>query len=498
MPLATVAVPAALWLWLAWHLHYTWSLDEQYRYGWAVPFLVAVSLHSRWRERPRSTPPGRRGPEVVQWMLLALLLPVRVIEEANPDWRLLSWVFALIVVAYTLTLFYRMGGRPWLRHFAFPVCFALVSVPWLVQVENAVVQTLTRAVAGGAVEIAGWQGLGAYQLGNIIQLRNGFVGVDEACSGVRTLQTAIMVSLFLGELLRMTAGRRLLLVAISCAWVLACNVARAATLVSIAASRGFEALHHAHDAVGTVMMITGLAGILAAAFVFARGMPTSRPPSSAAGMVSVTTHSETFAGLIWLVVIFGSSELWYRAHERQLIARPAWHVEWPRDAQPSAIADTTRAILRYNDASSATWRALGDEWWGFYARWEPHRTAAQLVRSHSPEICLPAIGRDFQGDLPPLQIEAAGAPLSFRAYRFAQNGRPLFVFVCIEEDKVARGASELPEWSTRGRLEAAWTGRRNLGQRLLELALLGASDSADAMREAAQLVPTVVRPGTRD
>lgn len=491
-----VAVAALLWLWLLWHLHFTWVLEEQYRYGWAVPLLVALLLFSRWRDRPQPDHVRTRSALILQISLLTLLLPVRVIEEANPDWRLLSWIFALTVVAYTLALFYRTGGASWLRHFAFPICFALVAVPWLVQFENVVVQTLTRAVAAAAVEIASWLGLGAYQLGNVIQLRNGFVGVDEACSGVRTLQTALMVSLFLGELLRMPAARRLFLVGIACVWVFVCNVARAAALVAIAGWNGFDALHRAHDMVGTIVMIAGLAGILVAAFLLRHD--SSVPSVAASGMPAALRPVEAVASIVWLALIFGGSEMWYRSHERQLIAVPAWRAEWPPDSQPLPIADSTRAILRYDAASSAAWRPAGREWWGFYAHWNAGRTAAQLVRSHSPDICLPAIGRTFEGEGEPVKVAAADRELRFRAYRFAQENKPLFVFVCIQDDKIAPTRPVTWEWSTRGRLEAAWSGRRNLGQRLLELALIGASDSGDAARELSEIVATIVRPAATD
>src|SRR5207248_9850161 len=57
---------------------------------------------------------------------LPIFLPIRVIEEANPDWRLLSWTLALVVIAFSLLAFARLGGRGWVSHFAFPVCFPLV------------------------------------------------------------------------------------------------------------------------------------------------------------------------------------------------------------------------------------------------------------------------------------------------------------------------------------------------------------------------------------
>jgi hypothetical protein len=94
-----------------------------------------------------------RGLLVGVAFLLALLFPIRVIEEANPDWRFLSWILALCVVAFSLLALYRAGGMAWLRHFAFPVCFPLAAVPWPVQLENSIVQTMMRGVASIAVEI---------------------------------------------------------------------------------------------------------------------------------------------------------------------------------------------------------------------------------------------------------------------------------------------------------------------------------------------------------
>ncbi len=40
----------------------------------------------------------------------------------------------------------------------------------------------------------------AVQHGNLIEVRTGLLGMDEACSGIRSLQATFMVSLFLGEL----------------------------------------------------------------------------------------------------------------------------------------------------------------------------------------------------------------------------------------------------------------------------------------------------------
>jgi exosortase len=490
---------AALWLWLFIHLQVEWSLNSQYNYGWAVPFLGLLMFWFRWRRRP-APHLGDRNNSIAKWpagVVLLLLFPLRIVEEANPDWRLLSWLLALCVVDFSLLTLFRAGGRDWLKHFAFPVFFSLTAVPWPVPIENFVVQTMMRAVAYVAVEIAGWFGVGAYQLGNVIQLRNGFVGVDEACSGVKTLQAGIMVALVLGELLQLRWNKRIALLVLGCGWVFVCNVFRATALVLVAANSGLEALGRWHDWIGTAALLCGMAGMLGLAWLW-KGEPKTILPSAAVTPAPRIFPSQWLA-LAWLALIFAGTEIWYRSHERQLIERPSWQVSWPAGNDTVAalpIPESTRVILRYDDAKTAAWeQPRGVRWWTFFAHWKPQRAALQLVRSHSPEICLPAIGRNFRMARPDVNVRAGPVSLDFRSYEFEQNSRPLFVFVCIQEDKrVASGPADTGEWNLEGRLRAAFDGKRNLGQRLLEVAVLGFEDFAQASEALSKTAEEILRP----
>ena len=490
-------LPSLLWFWLFAHLRYEWTFNTQYNYGWAVPFLAGLTFYFRWQRRPPGEPSfgGNRIALGGIWLLLVLLFPLRVIEEANPDWRLLSWILALIVVIFSLLTIYRAGGMRWVSHFAFPVCFPLAAVPWPVQVENAVVQTMMRGVASIAVEIAGWVGVGAYQLGNVIQLRNGFVGVDEACSGVKTFQAGIMVALVLGEMLRLRWRKRIGLLLIGCGWIFLCNVFRASALVLVAAHSGLDALGRWHDLIGTAALLCGMGGILVLAWIW-RSEADDGPLAADLPPMSEPLAPQVVA-LTWLVLVFAGTEAWYRSHERQLIERPRWQVNWPAANEtltPLPIPETTRVILHYDDAKSAAWEEpRGVRWWSFFAHWKPQRAALQLVRSHSPEICLPAIGRTFLRTRPDLNLTAGPIPLDFRSYEFEQNGRPLFVFVCIQEDKrLASGPASSEEWNLRGRLRAALHGKRNLGQRLLEIAVLGLDDFEQATQAVSTTLDAIV------
>src|SRR5213595_3278749 len=49
--LAAAAI-AALWFILFWQLSGEWSINEQYSYGWFVPFFALYLFWLRWEDRP--------------------------------------------------------------------------------------------------------------------------------------------------------------------------------------------------------------------------------------------------------------------------------------------------------------------------------------------------------------------------------------------------------------------------------------------------------------
>ena len=113
-----------LWFELINQLKPEWWLNPQYNYGLIVPLLALYLFWKRWRTRPAPEPPAMRALAFVFIFLsAAIFLPIRFLSEANPDWRLLSWLLALVVAAISLSFIYLAGGRAWLRHFAFPVLF---------------------------------------------------------------------------------------------------------------------------------------------------------------------------------------------------------------------------------------------------------------------------------------------------------------------------------------------------------------------------------------
>ena len=354
-PLALYALPlACLWWLLINQLRLPWSVNPQYAYGVAVPFLCAYLLWRRWQgaEKKQKVDPssvarppepcggwtelrrvesGKQKPEgqgdgqgaeekqkvksrkqkaageegrgqwsvvsgpVVLWSLaLCALLyaPTRLVQEANPEWSLVSWALAFEVIGLTLLTIHLLLGasaprtsdfpssvaEPVLRSdtaegglrrvdglrtsdFAFPICFFLVAVPWPYFIERPVIQGLTRLNTACAIEILGWLNIPALQQGNVIELRTGEVGIDEACSGIRSLQATLMLSLFFGEFYSLKAMRRALLVLSGFGLAFLFNVGRTTLLTWVAAREGVAAISQWHDPAGVTILVGCFVGL---------------------------------------------------------------------------------------------------------------------------------------------------------------------------------------------------------------------------------------------
>ena len=327
-PLA-VASLAACWIMLFNELRGEWEVNPQYNYGYIVPLLGVMLLWRRWRERPGASSGGSAQAIFVAFGSLLMLLPLNLVIEANPEWRFAYWTHGFLVLILSCCLLYRAGGWTWVRFFTPPLLFMLIAVPWPMQLEQEVIQGLMRWVAGLTVNVAGWLGIPAVQHGNLIEVGTGVVGIDEACSGVRSLQSALMISLFLGELHRYSPGRRTGLLGASLIFVIFANVARTSFLTWAAASRGLPQMQAWHDAAGVLVMIIVLPSLLGLAHLMKpkTGNTTSAPFKSF--VTSAMPCWVPICVLGWIGFVELGTGTWYRTHETNLVPNARWSVAWP-------------------------------------------------------------------------------------------------------------------------------------------------------------------------
>jgi exosortase len=255
-----------------------WSVNAQYYYGWAVPFLAAYLVSERVAKWPEARPPAHPWIFVVVVALLALPLPVlRMVSEANSDWRMVLWAMGASATGISLGLLFLAGGWPWARRLAFPILFMATAIPWPTFLESALVQGMMRLNAEISAEFVSLCGVPAIAEGNVIRLPTGVLGVNEACSGIRSLQSTLMASLFLGGLYRLSWAGRVLLVVLGTGIAFFFNVVRTVFLSWQGAFHGIEATEKWHDSAGFAILAMVLACLwLISRFLEKRAMRKGR------------------------------------------------------------------------------------------------------------------------------------------------------------------------------------------------------------------------------
>ena len=508
---AWVFAPALVFLALLWfevvrHLKPEWSLNPQYGYGWSVPFLALYLIWKRWPDRPAPDAPSISPviPMLLIMVCALLFAPVRFVAEANPDWRLLSWSFALLATTMSIFIVYLHGGRPWLRHFAFPFLFFLVAVPWPTLVEAMVIQNLMRAVTAINVAMLNLAGIPALQHGNVVEVGTGLIGIEEACSGVRSLQSTLMISLFLGDLYSFTPVRRVILVVAGALFAFICNLARTAILVWIGAHRGASAIEAWHDPAGLSILLVCLFGLWLLSILMRRHseMPVASPRIDHQSARLLSSPAPIFIALtVWLLLVEGGVQLWYRSHQSPM-AKSRWAVQWPtaENAYKNIpIAHEAEGLLHYNEGGGAAWESTdGRRWMMYFFQWSPGRTAARFVKIHRPDICLPASGMTIVNDDGIRVLNINGVNMPVRTYRFNDHGLPLHVFYCYWDarssyENAAAAAEE--DWSALGRVRAALRGRRELGAQMLEVVVWGYENDAEASAALQRQLGQIINAG---
>ena len=231
-----------------------------------------------------------------------LILPVRVVYEANPDWPLCSWLLALGVVTISLYAVFLLGGWSWVAHFAFPVCFILVAVRWPDRIERNLTNDLMRAVAGITTQVLGWVDVMAFAHGRVIELSTGTVGINEACSGIRSFQSTLMGALFLGELYRLVWRQRLWLLVGGVALSFCLNVVRTLVLTWYASDAGIEAAEKWHDPAGFSIFLASLLCLWLLAWRLRKSEVQSPTSNVQSPVVSGPWSSGLWSGSQWSVV----------------------------------------------------------------------------------------------------------------------------------------------------------------------------------------------------
>lgn len=431
---------AGYWLWMIWACAGEWTTSQDYNYGWFVPPLALYFLWKRLEGAPcRAEAATGAAPRVIAWAVIFLsllvILPLEIIRQTPIHWRPNLWAVGLLAVANTLSVAWLTGGRVRLKIFLIPALFMLVGIPWPTFVENAVSFPLMQLVTKWSVGLLHLLGYPATVAGNTISLPNCTVGVEEACSGLRSLQTALMVGVAAGELARLAAVGRVVLLLVAFLMAMAGNQVRVLMLSLAGIGGGNQAVEQLHDTAGYVVLAILLGGVGLATMIASRAQRLLKEDAAAAAVATSSSEKilpvPSFAG--WTVLAVAAAAMlgangwyWWRA---SLAPPPAPPLLAPvGDAGFVIDEDVPASILgvlqpdeyRYirESIEGTPTRAVG---YHFY--WEPRRGNANQLY-HRPDRCMPGAGWRIEGEVTRENVRLGDRDFTFNVFPFRGPGGP--------------------------------------------------------------------------
>lgn len=249
---------APSWLAFAWLVakaQWFWTHDAELQYGWAVLVLCLYLFSQAW---PR--PPPLR----LKWSLGSILSGALgcgflfVTQLYQAAYGLNASGMTGLGLGFCLVVCSNLGfvwGWPGIRRFGFSFAFLLVALPIHPLISAPIVKHLQTGIASVDVALLNLIGIPSIRTGNLIAIASGTVGIDEACSGIRSLQATLMISLFLGQLYGFSAARRIFLVLAGFGLAVFFNLVRTFVLVCIASDSGLGALEKWHDSTGVTILV---------------------------------------------------------------------------------------------------------------------------------------------------------------------------------------------------------------------------------------------------
>jgi exosortase/archaeosortase family protein len=291
---AALGLAAGFMGFVAWDQSHWWRVKSDYSFGWLVPAFVIFVVYDRW---PKIT------------ATLAMCAEAGSVRARG--WR--AWVLGSLA-GITLTLgagffllgaFYRAGAgssQPgtlaitlgmagvvlpllWLNApeseqtsaggifadarvklaalFIFPVLVWLVSAPMVSVVENQLSLFLLHKVVSVVSFVFDMLGLPVEQQGNVLVLPNGSVGVEDACSGIRSLTACLFAGSFLSAVFVEKLWQKVTLVVAAMGFAFVTNLVRGLFLTGWAYNYGAHAIEGTvHDIAGYAVLGLTVAGLL--------------------------------------------------------------------------------------------------------------------------------------------------------------------------------------------------------------------------------------------
>jgi exosortase len=232
-----------------------WASDEDFSHGF---FVIPLAVWFLWERRAALWQAPVR-PSAAGLAMVAASLLVFIAGRFGAELFLTR--VSLVGVIAGAVLF--LAGRDHLRLAAFPIAFLLLMIPLPSIVFNQITFPLQGVASRAGEAVIAAAGVPVLREGNILHVPGHALEVVEACSGIRSLMSLLMLAVVLGYFTGGGTARRILLAAAAVPIAIVANAMRVAGTglasywISPEVADGFF-----HGFSGWMVFIVALAGLL--------------------------------------------------------------------------------------------------------------------------------------------------------------------------------------------------------------------------------------------
>ncbi len=445
-----------------------WRSEPELSHAFLTPLLFVYLLHEARSAAPRY-PGSRRAAlagTVVLLLLGLLVLAVSGLYATAVDWShalvafslavalACIWGAGLVALASAETRFVPLN---WVAVVA--VLLWVLSAPLPPGTYSRLTLGLQFLVTENVLRALHLLGIPAVRHGNVIELAATSVGVEDACSGIRSLLSCLYAGLLFSATLVRAAWARVVVVGLAGPIALGMNFVRSLAL-TLLANAGVNIAGRWHDLTGfgilgiTAILLGGLALLLEKLDRNARtarsapkpgGNSAVTPPGGDASVRSAPAASGArpanwlLAGLLVVALVAG----FFVANTRPSVRRGArvpdlaailpaaaagWSVETTGDLYQFS------ATLRTDHLAQRTYlRTTGgglEQITIYLAYWRAGQAPVSLVASHTPDACWPGNGWEAVATAQTREpVSVGGRSLPEPEYRvFRSGGFPQYVW----------------------------------------------------------------------
>jgi len=226
-----------------------WLNDPGASYGFLVPPLALYIAYAR-RARTLATPASsdRRG-----LLVIVAACVVFLVGKLAAEFFVTRFSFVVLITGLAWTFW----GLARTRTLGFPLILLTTMIPLPTILYNKIAVPLQLLASQTAATVVQFFGKSIYQEGNILQLPNTTLGVAEACSGLHSLASLVVVSLVLGFTECRRLRSRVLLIALSIPLAIAVNVVRVTGTAFLAEYNEEYAMGFYHSFSGWLVFVAG-------------------------------------------------------------------------------------------------------------------------------------------------------------------------------------------------------------------------------------------------